>query len=164
MENWKGWFLDLDREHKGIISSVIYVLANGGGLVWPILYVIFLVKSWLLWGNTMHTIWIIVGIVMSVIALLNRHAWKYLLTKKEDEYNKRVNEIKGKCNKKINELIVTEEVKSIDDAYYSFMSFFDQLQLWQKSRDVGIEDKVIQVNKNLLDSIINLKRKTNDTA
>ena len=76
MNNWIEWFLNLEERHKKMISLLTYILRESGGLVWPILYGIILWRSWEFWDNLSCMIFIFVGSILTLIAIIYPRAWR----------------------------------------------------------------------------------------
>jgi hypothetical protein len=144
MDGWVEWFLNFEERHKRVISFLTYILRESGGLVWPVLYGIILWRSWEFWDGFSHTMFIFVGSILTLIAIIYPQTWKVWAENRKKEKEEWI------ASKKIH-------IQNIDKFYYEFISYFPQINFWQMSREKGIEEKLLKLKEGIRQSLKQLK-------
>ncbi len=145
MNNWVEWFLNFEERHKKVVGFLTYILRESGGLVWPALYGIILWRSWEFWDNLSHVIFIFVGFILTLIAIIYPQTWKVWAENRKKEKEKWITSKKT-------------YIQNIDSFYFEFTSYFSQINFWQISREKGIEAKLIKLNEGIRQSLEQLKK------
>ena len=133
--NWQEWLTDLSNQHERITKVLTYILTKSGGILWPILYVVMLWQSW----KTLypHSLFVWLGIILTIVALIYPRTWKHYINKREAEINSERDSYQ-------------KRVAHLGSLYTSFMEYLEGVDLWPLSREKGIEQKLLDANQEIL--------------
>lgn len=142
-------------EVERIPRILLFIIRSG--IYWPLLCGAMLYFSWSLWPKDTEIKWfLLIGLGISTFLLVFYvYAWK----KYDEKLHKEVNDQREQWI-----LSVKDHIKNIDNSYFILTDYFQQLDIWQKSRDKGMEENLLNINKTILASLKQLKDVTSDTT
>jgi hypothetical protein len=79
-------FLRVEEMHKSLINLGLYILKQVGGLMWPFLYGWILYYSWDSLNFLGRVLFILAGIILTIIAILYPYSWKLFYIRMSKDY------------------------------------------------------------------------------
>ncbi len=83
-------FLKIEETHGRLIDSMMYILRECGGLVWPLVYACLLFCGWSALSSPLKSIFVLLGFILISITLLYPYAWKKYYKRLREDYTKMI--------------------------------------------------------------------------